>query len=87
MTSKMTYADLRLETFTLYAPLDEGIQTISPQGDGNISRPMRDHIARLEIQTISPQGDGNAKGFASGICFAGFKPFPRKGTETKMSNL
>jgi hypothetical protein len=35
MTAKMTYADLRLETFTLYAPLDEEIQTISPQGDGN----------------------------------------------------
>jgi hypothetical protein len=36
MTAKMTYADLRLETFTLYDPLDEGIQTISPQGDGNL---------------------------------------------------
>ena len=33
-TAKETYAELQSKTFILYASLDEGFQTSSPQGDG-----------------------------------------------------
>jgi hypothetical protein len=57
----MTYADLRLETFTLYAPLDEGDSNHFPARGRKlfVSRSLLDHLRLL-----------------------GFKPFPRKGTET-----
>ncbi len=65
---------------------DSDFQTTSPQGDGNTPG-KQSLLPPWSFQTTSPQGDGNESTLRGGGRFNSFKPLPRKGTETRDSDL